>query len=262
MVDHTHIAGIHDVCTLFVLKNREILARTLFLHQRILIPARLRARAAVGVAPGHVVAEQAAPGIGHTHGAVAEGLDLKLRRRFFTDLTDLRKGKLPREDDALRTEVIPRLRAGVIADGLLRRNVTLAVRRVLPGHGEHAKIREDQRIHARRIQRTQILRQLRSLVVARHRIDRRVDADAVAVRKAHSLRQLLRSKISRKGTHTKARSRQIDGVRTVQHGHFQLFHIAGRTKQLRFLLHVNAPFLQGLPGAHSTSQRRYARRSC
>ena len=47
MVDHAHIAGVHNIRALFVLKYREIFAGSLFLHQRILIAARLRARAAV-----------------------------------------------------------------------------------------------------------------------------------------------------------------------------------------------------------------------
>ena len=55
MIDHAHIAGIHDIGALFVFKYGEILTRAFFLHQRILIAARLRASATVAVAAGHIV---------------------------------------------------------------------------------------------------------------------------------------------------------------------------------------------------------------
>ena len=47
MVDHAHIARVHDVSALLVLKDREIFSGTLFLHQRVLIAAGLGAGAAV-----------------------------------------------------------------------------------------------------------------------------------------------------------------------------------------------------------------------
>ena len=49
-------AGIHNVCALFVFKDGEILAGTLFFHQCVLIAAGLGAGTPVGVPAGHVVA--------------------------------------------------------------------------------------------------------------------------------------------------------------------------------------------------------------
>ena len=55
MVDHAHIARVHDVRALLVFKDGKIFSRAFFLHQRVLIAARLGALAAVGVPAGHVV---------------------------------------------------------------------------------------------------------------------------------------------------------------------------------------------------------------
>ena len=55
VVDHAHIAGIHDICSLFVLKDGKKFAGALFLHQGILITARLRTGTAIAVASGHVI---------------------------------------------------------------------------------------------------------------------------------------------------------------------------------------------------------------
>ena len=55
MTDHAHIAGVHDVRSLLILKDGEVFARPLLLHQGVLIAAGLGAGAAVAVAPRHVV---------------------------------------------------------------------------------------------------------------------------------------------------------------------------------------------------------------
>ena len=55
MTDHAHIAGVHDVRSLLVLKDGEVFARPFLLHQGVLIAAGLGAGAAVAVAPRHVV---------------------------------------------------------------------------------------------------------------------------------------------------------------------------------------------------------------
>ena len=225
MVDHAHIAGIHDVRALFILEDGEIFAGALFLHQRVLVPAGLGTLAAVGVAAGHIVAEQAAARIGHAHGPVAERLKLQLRRDAFTDAEDLPQAQLPRKHNAAGAEIEPALRAGVVCDRLLRRHVALAVRGVFPGHHERTEIREDQRVDARRVQLLKISRERGGFVVARHDIDRAVHLHARVMRKLDRLRQLVRGKIGGKRAHTEAGSGQIDRIRTVGNGHAQLFHI-------------------------------------
>ena len=178
MVDHAHIAGIHDVRALFVFEDREVFAGALFFHQGVLIPAGLGALAAVGVAAGHIVAEKAAPGIGDAHCAVAEGLDLKLGRDPLADRQDLLQAQLPCEHHAARAEVEPALRADVVGDRLLGGDVPLAARGVLPCQRERAEIREDERVDARSIQLLEIGRERGGLIIAGHDIDRAVDLHA------------------------------------------------------------------------------------
>ena len=55
MVDHAHIAGVKDICPLFVLSNIKHLAGALGLRETVLPAAGLRTAAAVGIAPGEVV---------------------------------------------------------------------------------------------------------------------------------------------------------------------------------------------------------------
>ena len=57
--------------------------------------------------------------------------------------------------------------------------------------------------------------------------------DAVAVGIAYRLGQLLGGKIPREGAHPEAGARQIDGVRAIEHCHFQFFHVPRGRKQLR-----------------------------
>ena len=78
---------------------------------------------------------------------MAERLQLQLRRDTAADLADLVETQLAREDDAPGAEVVPRLRADVVGDGLLRADVPLAVGRVLPREGERPEIREDQGVN-------------------------------------------------------------------------------------------------------------------
>jgi hypothetical protein len=89
MIDHAHITGVQDVRTLLVLLNGEILAGALLLHEGVVIAAGLGTGAAVGVAAGHIVAQQAAAGIADAHGAMDKGLDLQLGRGVLPDGTVL-----------------------------------------------------------------------------------------------------------------------------------------------------------------------------
>ena len=142
---------------------------------------------------------------------MAERLKLQLGRDSFADRDNLRQAQLPRQNDPLRAKVEPALRADVVCNRLLRRNVPLAVRGVLPGHRKRAEVRENQRVRTRRIQ----LLERGRLVVSRHGIHRHMHAYSVFVGKLDSLRQLFGRKVSRKRAHTKARSRQIHCVRAV-----------------------------------------------
>ena len=225
MVDHAHIPAVHDVGTLLVLEHREVLAGALFLHQRILIAAGLGARAPVGVPPRHIVAQKAAPRIADAHGAVAERLQLQLRRHALPDGGDLRQTDLPRQHHPRGAQIVPRLGADVVGHGLLGADVALTVGRVPPRQRECPQIRQDQGVHPRRIQLFQMGGQRLRLVPARHGVHRGVYLHAVVVGKAHRPGQLLIREVAREGAHTKGRARQIDGVCAVQNCHLQLFPV-------------------------------------
>ena len=237
MVDHAHIAGVHDVGTLLVLEHGEILPGALLLHQGVLIAAGLRALAAVGIAAGHVVRQQAAPAVAHAHRAVGEGLKLQLRRHVRANFAYFLQRQLPRQHDALCAEVVPRLSAGGVGDALLGGDVPLALRRVLPRQREHAEVGEDQRVHTRVVQQLQMLRQRLQFVAAGHRVHRDVRPDAVIVGKAHRLAQLVGAEVARERPHAEAGAREVHRVRAVEHRHAELFHIARRSEEFRLSSH-------------------------
>ena len=114
VLDHAHILAVIKVSAARVLLDRKVFAGAFFLHQRVVPAARLRARAVVGVAPGHVLRDQAAAGVRNAHRAVHERLDLQLLRRFRADLRDLVDGQLAREHDALRALLRPEIRGLVV----------------------------------------------------------------------------------------------------------------------------------------------------
>ena len=165
---------------------------------------------------------------------MAERLQLQLRRDTAADLADLVETQLSREDDAPGAEVVPRLRADVVGDGLLRADVPLAVGRVLPSEGERPEIRENQGVNPGGIELFEVGGQPLRLVKARHGVDRRVNAHAMCVRIGHGARQLIVVKVSRERAHAERGPRKVDGVRAVEHGHFQFFHIPRGGKKLRF----------------------------
>ena len=129
---------------------------------------------------------------------MAERLELQLGRNLFADRDNLRQAQLPRQNDPLRAKVEPALRADIVCNRLLRRNVPLAARGVLPGHRKCAEVRQDQRVRPRRIQLLKPRRKRGRLVVSRHGIHRYMHAHTVFMGKSDSLRQLLRGKIPRK----------------------------------------------------------------
>ena len=233
MVDHAHVAAVHDVGALFILEHREILPWALLLHQRVLIAAGLGTLSAVGVAAGHIVAQQAPARVADTHGAVAERLQLQLRRDPLPDGGDLRQAHLPGQHHARRAQIVPRLRADVVCHGLLGADVALTAGCVLPRQCECSQIRQDQGVHPRRIQLFQMGGQLLRLVPAGHGVYRSVDLHAVLMGEAHRSGQLLIGEVAREGTHAEGRTRQIDGVRAIEHGHPQFFPVPCGGQQLR-----------------------------
>ena len=235
VVDHAHVPGVQDIGALLVLKHREILSRTLLLHQGVLVPAGLGTGAPAGVPAGHIVGEQAPPRVADAHGAVDEGLDLQVRRGLVPDGADFLQTQLPGQDHPAGPQVVPGPGGLVVADAGLGGDVPLTPGGVLPRHGKGPQVRHDQGVHPGVRQPFQVLRQAGRLVVPGHGLDGAVDPDAVAVGKGHRLGQRLIGEVPRKGPHPKAGARQIHCVRAIEHGHFQPLHVPRRGQQLRLV---------------------------
>ena len=169
---------------------------------------------------------------------MAERLKFQLLRHFCTDLGDLADRQLSCQHHTLRAQLVPRRRADVVGNRLLRGDMPLTVRRILSRKGERAEIRQNQRIYASRVELLKIRGQPVGLIAARHRVDRRVHAHAMCVRERDRLRQLVGRKIAGKRAHTEAGASQIHRVRAVEHGHIQFFHVSGGTQQFRFRPHL------------------------
>ena len=107
----------------------------------------------------------------------------------------------------------------------------LAVGGVFPGQGKGPQVRQDQGIHPGIVQLLQIGGELGNLLISRHGIHGNVDMDTMVVGKFHRLRQGLRGEVPREGPHAEAGARQIHGIRAVEDGHIQLFHVPGRGQQ-------------------------------
>ena len=238
MVDHAHIPAVHNVCALFVFEHREILPGPFLFHQRILVAAGLGAFAPVAVPSGHIVAQQAAPGVADAHSPVAEGLQFQLRGYPGPNGGDLLQAQLPGQYHAAGAQIVPGLGADVIGDRLLGADVPLAVWCVLPRQGERAQVRQNQGVHPRRVQLFQMGGQGLRLIPAGHGVHRGVYLYAVVVGKPHCLWQRLVVKVPGKGTHPEGCAGQIHRVRAVQNRHLQLFPVPCGGQQLR-LFHLH-----------------------
>ena len=164
---------------------------------------------------------------------MTECLQLQLRRDALTDGGDLRQADLPGQHHAGRAQIVPRLRADVVGDGLLGADVALAAGGVPPRQREGSQIRQNEGVHPRRVQPFQMGGQRLCLVPAGHGVHRGVYLDAVVMGEAHRPGQLLVGEVAREGAHAEGRARQIDGVRAVEHGHLQFFPVPSRGQQLR-----------------------------
>ena len=76
----------------------------------------------------------------------------------------------------------------------------------------------------------QMRRQADDLIPPGHGVDGAVDPYIVRMGIGYRRLQLVRVKVSGEGPHTEVGARQIYGVRAVEHGHFQPFHISCRSQ--------------------------------
>ena len=104
------------------------------------------AEALVGVPPDQIVGQKAPPGIGNAHRPVHEHFDLKIFRDSLLKLPDLRKGELPGGHDPLRPELVPEAAGPVVGRVCLRADVEIDLRHDSARKGEHARVRDEDRI--------------------------------------------------------------------------------------------------------------------
>ena len=88
----------------------------------------------------------------------------------------------------------------------------------------------EHRVHTGVIQPFQMRRQADDLIPPGHGVDGAVDPYIVRMGIGYRRLQLVRVKVSGEGPHTEVGARQIYGVRAVEHGHFQPFHISCRSQ--------------------------------
>ena len=113
--------------------------------------------------------------------------------------------------------------------------MALAVGGIFPRQRKGTQVRHNHRVHTGVIQPFQMRRQADNLIPPGHGVDGAVDPYIVRMGIGHCRLQLVRVKVSGEGPHTEVGARQIYGVRAVEHGHFQPFHISCRSQQLRQL---------------------------
>ena len=102
MVDHADIAAAEDVCAAAVFLDGQRDVGTFFLDHVITPSAGLRAGAAVGSPAREVIGQKASAGVRDAHCAVNETFEFDISRDSCTDLPNLVKGDLTREDDPFR----------------------------------------------------------------------------------------------------------------------------------------------------------------
>ena len=191
MVDHAHVARVHDVRALLVFKDGEVFSRALFLHQRVLIPARLGALSAVASRARSCSWKEGICRNSDTHIAPWQKVSSSNSGETFSRMVMISRRLSSRASTTpRRAEVKPALRADVIRNRLLGGDVPLAVRRVFSSQRECAEVCQNQCVRACRVELLKPRRKRGCLIVARHGIDRHMHAHAVLVGKRDCLRQL------------------------------------------------------------------------
>ena len=233
MVDHAHVAAVHNIGALFILKHGEVFAGALFLHQGVLIAAGLGALAPVGVPARHIVAEQTPSRVADAHGPVTEGLDLQLSGHLGPDGADLVQTQLTGQHHAGGPQIVPCGGGGVVGDGLLGGDMPLTVGGVFARQRKGAQVGHDQGVHPGVVQPLQMGGQPLHLTAAGHGVDGDVHLHAVVMGVLYGPGQLLVGKVTGEGAHAEGGARQVHRVGAVGHGHLQFFPVPGRGQQFR-----------------------------
>ena len=146
MLNHAQILGVKDISSALVLIYREILTRTLLLHNGIFPAAGMRTCSLVGISSGEKAAEQTSSRIGNTHRSVDKALDLKILWNMFTYLFNLGKRQFSRRHDTFCALLIPEPVGHIIRIIGLCRHMNINFRADFTCKGKHSRICNNQGI--------------------------------------------------------------------------------------------------------------------
>ena len=208
-----------NVGALLVLKDREILPGPLLLHQGVLIAAGLGAGAPVGIPAGHIIGEQAPPGVADAHGPVDRRSRSPAPSESWPGSRAISvQAQLPGQHHPAGAQVVPGPGALVIA----RWTAWVEMWRSQRGayFPARAKAPRSARIRASTpasVQELQVRRAGWSTSSFRGMVFTvQWTLTPVLVGEGHGLGQLLRGEIPGEGPHPEGGARQIHGVRPVE----------------------------------------------
>ena len=227
-LDRAHILRGHNKRAKLVLLDGVGLIGALFLGYDVVPSARLSARAAVGVAAREAVGEHASAAVGHAHRAVNERLKLDALGERCLDSLYLAKRQLASENESLCTERdVSKSRLGTY-DACLSRDVYLGVGNDRAKQRHNAEIGNDKGVDACILDIFKKGAKRRVFVSVWHSIERKIELFSTRVDVFGGVKQLLVCKIVCGGAHTEARSRKINGIRTVKQRRLKLFKVSRR----------------------------------
>ena len=210
------VLGVEDIRSPFIFDDGEILAWPLFFDDVVLEAAALDTFTAVrvAVALGEIIAQQTAAGIGNAHGAVDEAFQFDIGH-FGVDFLDVAEAHFAGHDDARCAVVMPEFRRRPVGRIGLGRHVDGQVGHELPGHGEDARIGDEDGVDADVAQVHEVIRQGLKVVVVREDIDRHVDVLAPGMGVVDGFLQFFIGKVVAESPQAEGLPSQVDGIGTV-----------------------------------------------
>ena len=155
-------------------------------------------------------------------------------RHFSVDFLDVAEAHFAGHDDARCAVVAPEFRRCPVGRIGLGRHVDGQVRHELPGHGEDARIGDEDGVDADVAQVHEVIRQGLEVVVVREDIDCHVDMLAPGMSVIDGFLQFFIGEVIAESPQAEGLPAQVDGIGTVQKGHLHFIHTAGRSQQFHF----------------------------
>ena len=122
--------------------------------------------------------------------------------------------------------------------------MALNVWRVSLGHLHNAEIGNYKGVHSGTLRLAKKIRQSFKLVLTRQGIAGKVDRHTLFVRFCAGDGKLFHGKIACRGSHSKAFTGKVNGIRAVVERHFKALHISGRSKKFCFSVNHNSALRQ------------------